>query len=359
MRGRSLDERPRIPGARRTPNAIDGPPAIHPRRPASIRPPSFCPEEDDHRLDTTILLGAGFTVFIVVALALDLGVFHRTAHAVGAREALGWTLVWVTLAVVFGIAIALVRGEETAIAYFTGYVIEYSLSVDNVFVFTLIFAAFAVPRQLQHRVLFWGIVGALVMRLIMIVAGASLIVQYHWVLYVFGAFLVFTGARMLYARGEHKAHPENNVLVRFARRHVRITDDFHGQSFFARTSVGVAATPLFLALLVVEFSDLIFAIDSIPAIFAVTTDPFVVFTSNAFAILGLRSLYFLLADAAARFRYLQVGLALILVFVGLKLLATDILKIPSLVSLAVVVSILALAIGISLLRPAQRMADRA
>ncbi len=309
-------------------------------------------------MDTTILLGVGFTVFIVVALALDLGVFHRDAHVVGAREALAWTTVWVTLAVLFGIAVGLVRGGETAIAYFTGYVIEYSLSVDNVFVFTLIFAAFAVPRQLQHRVLFWGIVGALVMRLIMIVAGASLIAQYHWVLYVFGAFLVVTGIRMLIARGEVEAHPENNVLVRFARRHVRITDDFHGQSFFIRTSAGRAATPLFLALLVVEFSDLVFAVDSIPAIFAVTTDPFVVFTSNAFAILGLRSLYFLLADAAARFRYLKVGLALILVFVGAKLLAADILKIPSLLSLAIVVSILVVAIAISLLRPAPRTADR-
>ena len=275
------------------------------------------------------------------------------------RAAAHRTLIWIGLSLLFNLVVWKIRGPEKGLEFLTGYVIEYSLSVDNVFVFTLIFAAFAVPRQLQHRVLFWGIVGALVMRLIMIVAGASLIAQYHWVLYVFGAFLVFTGARMLNARGEHKAHPENNLLVRFARRHVRITDDFHGQSFFARTSVGVAATPLFLALLVVEFSDLVFAIDSIPAIFAVTTDPFVVFTSNAFAILGLRSLYFLLADAAARFRYLQVGLALILVFVGLKLLATDILKIPSLVSLAVVVSILALAIGISLLRPAQRMADRA
>lgn len=309
-------------------------------------------------MDTTILLGAGFTIFIVVALALDLGVFHRKAHIVGAREALAWTIVWVTLAVIFGIVIALVRGGGTAIEYFTGYVIEYSLSVDNVFVFTLIFAAFAVPRHLQHRVLFWGIVGALVMRLIMIVAGASLIAQYHWVLYVFGAFLVFTGIRMLIARGEVEAHPENNVLVRFARRHLRVTDDFHEQSFFVRTTAGIAATPLFLALLVVEFSDLVFAVDSIPAVFAVTTDPFVVFTSNAFAILGLRSLYFLLAEAAARFRYLKVGLALILVFVGAKLLVADFLKIPSLVSLAIVVSILGLAVGISLLRPEPHVADR-
>ena len=353
MRGRSRDERPRIPGARRSPIAIDGPPAIHPRRPASIRPPSSCPK-DHHPLDSTILLGAGFTAFIIVALSLDLGVFHRKAHVVGAREALAWSIVWVTLAVVFGIAIALVRGGETAIEYFTGYVIEKSLSVDNVFVFTLIFAAFAVPRHLQHRVLFWGVVGALVMRLIMILAGAALIEQYHWVLYLFGAFLVFTGIRMLIARGEVEAHPENNVLVRFARRHVRVTDDFHGQSFFVRTAAGLAVTPLFLALLVVEFSDLVFAVDSIPAIFAVTTDPFVVFTSNAFAILGLRALYFLLADAAARFRYLKVGVSLTLVFVGAKLLLADVFKIPPVISLAVVVSILVVAIGISLLRPAPR-----
>ena len=301
-------------------------------------------------MDSTLLLGAGFTVFIVGALVLDLGVFHRKAHVVGTREALGWTSVWVTLAVLFGIGIYLVRGGQTAVEYFTGYVIEYSLSVDNVFVFSLIFAAFAVPRHLQHRVLFWGIVGALVMRLGMILAGATLIAQYHWVLYLFGAFLIFTGIRMLVARGEHESHPENNVLVRFARRHMPVTEVFHGQSFFVRTAAGLSATPLFLALLVVEFSDLVFAIDSIPAIFAVTTDPFVVFTSNAFAILGLRSLYFLLAEAAARFRYLKLGLALILVFVGGKLLLADIFKIPPLISLTVVVSVLVLAVGASLLR---------
>jgi len=307
-------------------------------------------------LDSTILLSAGFAAFIIGALALDLGVFHREAHVVGPREALTWTTLWVALAVLFGIGLYLVRGGQTAVEYFTGYVIEYSLSVDNVFVFTLIFAAFAVPRHLQHRVLFWGIVGALVMRLLMILAGATLIAEYHWVLYVFGAFLVFTGVRMLIARGEHESHPENNVLVRFARRRVRVTGDFHGQAFFVRTVAGLAATPLFLALLVVEFSDLVFAIDSIPAIFAVTTDPFVVFTSNAFAILGLRSLYFLLAEAAARFRYLKVGLALILVFVGGKLLVADVFKIPPLISLAIVLAILGLAVGASL-RHGRRVPD--
>ncbi len=299
-------------------------------------------------MDSTILLGAGFAAFIVGALALDLGVFHRRAHVVGAREALSWTVVWVTLAILFGIGVFVVRGGETAVEYFTGYVIEYSLSVDNVFVFVLIFAAFAVPRELQHRVLFWGVVGALVMRLVMIVAGAALIEQYHWVLYLFGVFLVVTGIRMLMARSGHEAHPENNVLVRFARRHLPVTDGFHGQAFFVRTAAGRAVTPLFLALLVVEFSDLVFAVDSIPAIFAVTTDPFVVFTSNAFAILGLRSLYFLLAEAAARFRYLKIGLALVLLFVGAKLLVAGFLEISPLVSLAVILSILGLAVGASL-----------
>ena len=301
-------------------------------------------------MDTTLLLGAGFTAFIVGALALDLGVFHRKAHVVGAREALSWTVVWVTLAVLFGIGVFVARGSETAVEYFTGYVIEYSLSVDNVFVFSLIFTAFAVPREFQHRVLFWGVVGALIMRLLMIVAGAALIEEYHWVLYLFGAFLVVTGIRMLVARSGHEAHPENNILVRFARRHTRVTDGFHGQAFFVRTGAGRAVTPLFLALLVVEFSDLVFAVDSIPAIFAVTTDPFVVYTSNAFAILGLRSLYFLLADAAARFRYLKVGLAFVLVFVGVKLLVADIFKIPPLISLAVILSILGLAVVASLRR---------
>jgi len=301
-------------------------------------------------LDPTILLGAGFTAFIVGGLALDLGVFHRRAHVVGAREALSWTVVWVTLAIIFGLGVFVARGGQTAVEYFTGYVIEYSLSVDNVFVFVLIFTAFAVPRELQHRVLFWGVVGALVMRFLMILVGAALIEQYHWVLYVFGVFLVFTGVRMLLARSGHESHPENNILVRFARRHLRVTDGFHGQAFFVRTAAGRAVTPLFLALLVVEFSDLIFAVDSIPAIFAVTTDPFVVFTSNAFAILGLRSLYFLLAEAAARFRYLKVGLAFVLVFVGVKILVADFLKIDPIVSLAVIVSILGLCIGASLRR---------
>jgi tellurite resistance protein TerC len=302
-------------------------------------------------LDPTVLLAAGFLIFVVGALALDLGVFHRDAHVVSTREALAWTSVWVTLALLFGIGLFVVRGPTTAIEYLTGYVIEYSLSVDNVFVFGLIFAAFAVPRHLQHRVLFWGVVGALVMRFTMIVAGAALIERFHWILTLFGVFLVVTGLRMLATRGEPHTDPSRNLLVRLARRRFRVTEGFVGQAFFVRETDGRrAVTPLFLALLAVEASDLVFAVDSIPAIFAVTTDPFVVFTSNAFAILGLRSLYFLLAAAAARFVYLRVALSVVLVFVGSKLLLADWVKIAPVVSLVVVVTILGLGVVASVLR---------
>jgi tellurite resistance protein TerC len=295
-----------------------------------------------------LIFWIAFIAFISVFLALDLGVFHKKAHVVPPKEAAAWTITWVTLAVLFGIGVLWWKGTETGIQWFTGYVIEYSLSVDNVFVFALIFGAFAVPRELQHRVLFWGVVGALVMRFALILAGAALIESYHWVIYVFGAFLVFTGIRMLMA-GEHATHPEQNAIVRFARRHLRMVPDYHGQKFFVATAVGLAATPLLLALITVETSDLIFAVDSIPAIFAVTTDPFVVFTSNAFAILGLRSLYFLLADAADRFRYLKVGLAAVLIFVGAKMLLTDILHLEPVVSLMAIIGILAVAVVASLL----------
>lgn len=299
--------------------------------------------------DSTTLLVIVFAAFVLVALALDLGVFHRTAHVVGTREALAWTITWVSLATLFGLGVLLVRGPETAIAYVTGYVIEYSLSVDNVFVFSLIFASFAVPREFQHRVLFWGVLGALVMRFVMIAAGAALIERAAWILLVFGGFLVVTGIRMLLTRSAHATDPAANPFVRLARRFVRVHPTFDGQRFFIRTAAGLTATPLFLALVAVEASDLIFAVDSIPAIFAITTDPFVVYTSNAFAILGLRSLYFLLADAAARFRHLKTGLALVLVFVGAKLLLAEWLHLPALVSLGTVVLILAASIVASLM----------
>jgi tellurite resistance protein TerC len=255
----------------------------------------------------------------------------------------------VSLAIAFGVGVVLWKGIDPGIAWFTGYVIEYSLSVDNVFVFALIFGAFAVPRELQHRVLFWGVVGALVMRFAMILAGARLIETYHWIIYVFGAFLVFTGLRMALSGSGHASHPERNIVVRTARRVLPVVPQYHGQRFLLRTAAGLAATPLLLALITVETSDLVFAIDSIPAIFAVTTDPFIVFTSNAFAILGLRSLYFLLADAADRFRYLRLGLAAVLVFVGAKMLLADLLATPPLVSLAIILGILGLSVAASLL----------
>jgi tellurite resistance protein TerC len=290
-----------------------------------------------------------FLTAIGVFLALDLGVFHRTAHIVSTREALGWTALWVSLAIAFGIGVSVWQGSTVGIQWFTGYVVEYSLSVDNVFVFALVFGAFAVPRELQHRVLFWGVLGALVMRLSLILVGAHLIEEYHWIIYVFGAFLVFTGIRMALSGGEAATHPERNPIVRFATRHMRVVPQFMGQRFLVPTAAGLAATPLLLALIAVETSDLIFAVDSIPAIFAITTDPFIVFTSNAFAILGLRSLYFLLAGAADRFRYLRLGLAAVLVFVGGKMLLTDIVHLEPIQSLAAILGILGLSIAASLL----------
>lgn len=296
-----------------------------------------------------LIFWVAFLLIIGGFLAIDLGVFHKSAHIVPAREALAWTAVWVSLAIVFGVCVFLWQGAEVGIQWFTGYVIEYSLSVDNVFVFALVFAAFAVPRPLQHRVLFWGVLGALVMRFALILVGASLIDSYHWIIYVFGAFLVVTGIRMALQSDDLEPHPEHNPLVRFAQRHLRVVAEFHGQRFFIPTNVGRAATPLLLALIAVETTDLIFAVDSIPAIFAVTTDPFIVFTSNAFAILGLRSLYFLLAGAPDRFRYLKLGLAIVLIFVGGKMLLTDILHVEPLPSLIVILTILGVAIAASLL----------
>jgi tellurite resistance protein TerC len=305
-------------------------------------------------LDWDLVLIGAFVVFISVALALDLGVFHRTAHVVRPKEAAAWSIVWISLAIVFGIGVFLVRGPDLGVKYFTGYLIEKSLSVDNVFVFSLIFAAFAVPREYQHRVLFWGVFGALVMRLVMILAGSALIAQYEWILYGFGIFLIFTGIRLA-TQGEDARHPEDNVLVRVARKRLRVTKEYEGERFFTRQDVGgkmaFAVTPLFLVLLTVEFSDLIFAVDSIPAIFAVTTDPFIVFTSNAFAILGLRALYFLFAEAKERFEYLKYGLAAVLVFVGAKMLLLIVnVKIAPVLSLVVVAAILGVSLAWSIVK---------
>jgi tellurite resistance protein TerC len=266
---------------------------------------------------------AGFIACVLFFLALDLGVFHRQAHVVRFKEALGWSAIWVTLSFAFGLLLApwLVPGWERqdSVEFVTGYIIELSLSMDNVFVIALVFTYFRVPPQYQHRVLFWGILGALVMRGVMIAAGAALIKQFMWTLYLFGAFLVFTGVKMLFVSDEG-VHPEKNFVLRLARKLFPVTPDFRGQKFAIRENGTFMLTPLALVLLVVETTDLIFAVDSIPAIFAVTLKPFIVFTSNVFAILGLRSLYFVLAGAIDYFRYLKVGLSFVLVFIGVKML---------------------------------------
>lgn len=298
----------------------------------------------------------GFNVFVLAMLAVDLGIFHREAHVVSIKEAAAWSIVWITLALLFNVGLAYVRGAQAGLEFLTGYLIEKALSVDNIFVFVLIFSYFNVPPRYQHRVLFWGILGALLMRGAMIAAGAYLIHQFHWIIYVFGAFLVFTGIRMA-TQTEHAIEPEANPVIRIVRRIMPVTNVYHGQQFFVREAIqpGGAlrrvATPLFVVLVLVETTDLIFAVDSIPAIFAVTQDPFLVYTSNVFAILGLRALYFLLAGVITKFHYLKLGLSVVLVFVGIKMLLADINPIPIVVSLAVIATILATSIIASLLFP--------
>ena len=289
----------------------------------------------------TIWLWIGFVALISFFLALDLGVFNRKAHVPGIRESLGWTLFWVAMALLFNVAVYfmyehhllhigqeggqnVLSGAQAAKMFFTGYLIEKSLSLDNIFVIGIIFTYFAVPRIYQHRVLFWGIFGALIMRAIMILLGVALIQMFHWILYLFGAILIFTAIKMLRHNNE-EIHPENNALVKFAKRFFRVTSEYHEEKFFVRIDGLLHVTPMFVVLLVVESNDLVFAVDSIPAIFAITRDPFLVFTSNVFAILGLRSLYFVMAAMIAKFRYLQISLSVILGYVGVKLLCIDLI----------------------------------
>ena len=288
-----------------------------------------------------------FNLFVLAMLAIDLGIFHRKSHEVSLREAFTWSAVWVALALIFNAFIFQWRGSEAALQFFTGYLIEKSLSVDNIFVFALLFSYFAVPKAYQHRVLFWGILGALVLRAIFILAGAALLAKFHWIIYIFGAFLLITGVKMAIFR-DQQMDPEKNPLLRLVRRLVPVKNEYHGDRFFVRENGKLWATPLFLVLVLVESTDLVFAVDSIPAIFAVTSDPFIVYTSNVFAILGLRSLYFVLAGVMDKFRYLKLGLSAVLVFVGIKMLLIDLYKIPSLWSLAVIVVLLTISIVASL-----------
>jgi tellurite resistance protein TerC len=297
-----------------------------------------------------------FTLFVLAMLALDLGVFHRKAHVIEMREATVWSIVWIALSLAFNVLVYFWRGPQPALEFLTGYVLEKSLSMDNVFVFAVIFSFMAVAAKDQHRVLFWGILGALITRAAFIAAGVVLVRRFEWVLYIFGVFLVVTAVR-LYRQKLEEIHPERNPILRVARRAFRFTERYEGSAFFVRRQGRIWATPLFLVLLMVEATDVVFAVDSIPAIFAVTRDPFIIYTSNVFAILGLRALYFVLAGAIRKFRYLRPGLAVVLGFVGVKMLVAHFVQIPVFLSLVVICAVLAVSVGASL-RAEKREAAR-
>ncbi len=296
-----------------------------------------------------ILPWVAFSVFVLAMLALDLGVFHRKAHVIKTREALVWTAFWIILALIFNVIIYFWRGPRTALEFLTGYLIEKSLSVDNIFVFLLIFTYFKVPRIYEHKVLFWGILGALVMRLLFIATGVALIARFHWIIYIFGVVLIVTSIRMAVQKGK-EIHPERNPVLRLFRRLMPVTDDYVEGRFLVKRSGALYATPLLVVLLVVETTDVVFAVDSIPAIFAITLDPFIIYTSNVFAILGLRALYFALAGVIRKFRYLHYGLAAILFFVGVKMLLSDFYRIPIVVALGVIAAMLLISVIASVVR---------
>ncbi len=303
----------------------------------------------------TPVLWVGFTIVILTLLALDLFVFHRKAHTVSLKEAGLWTIGWVSLALLFNAFIYVWAGSDAGLEFTAGYLVELALSVDNMFVFALIFGMFAVPAAYQHRVLFWGILGALVMRFVFILTGAALLETFHWIIYVFGAFLIFTGIKILRQR-EHTMDLENNVALRLFRRFVPMTSEYVGQRFTIMRAGKRVATPLLAVLVLVEATDLVFALDSVPAIFAITDDPFIVYTSNVAAILGLRSLYFLLAGIMDRFHYLKVGLGAVLVFVGVKMAGADVYHVPIAASLAIIVLLIGGSVILSLLRPLEEEA---
>lgn len=296
-------------------------------------------------------LWIGFSVFILFMLSLDLGLFNRKAHAIRYREAVIWSAVWIAFAMLFAGVVFWYQGTDLGLKFLTGYVIELSLSVDNLFVFLLIFSFFKVPAKVQHRVLFWGVMGALVMRLTMIFVGASLINRFHWILYIFGAFLVYTGIKM-FRQEDSDLQPEENPIVRAITRYIPISRSYEGEKFFTRVQGKLTGTLLLLVLVIVEVTDLVFAVDSIPAIFAITTNTFIVYTSNVFAILGLRSMYFLLAGVVEKFQYLRMGLAIVLTFIGVKMLIEALhVVIPVWISLIVVATVLLSSVAASLIWP--------
>jgi tellurite resistance protein TerC len=295
-------------------------------------------------MQVSIFFWIGFHVFIFLMLALDLGVFNKKEHVVPVKEALNWTIVWISLALVFNVFVFFEFGKTRALEFLTGYVIEYSLSVDNIFVFILIFTYFAVPAIYQHKVLFWGILGALIMRGIFIFAGVALITRFTWIVIIFGGFLVFTGIRMLF-QNEIQLEPEKNPVIRLFKKFLPVTGELHGNRLFVRQNRRTYATPLFMVLVIIDVSDLIFAVDSIPAVLAISHSSFIVYTSNIFAILGLRSLYFAIHGIIGYFRYLKTGLAFVLTFVGVKMLASFLhFDIPILISLGIIIFILIISI---------------
>ncbi|MDD5711738.1 MAG: TerC family protein [Smithellaceae bacterium] len=293
---------------------------------------------------------AFFLLFVLAMLALDLGVFNRKVHVIKVKEALGWTAFWVGLAMLFCLGVYLFLGQEKALSFLAGYLIEESLSVDNLFVFLLIFNYFGVPARYEHKALFWGIIGALIMRAIFIATGVALIEKFHWIIYVFGAFLIFTAGKLALS-GESEVHPDKNVALKLLKRLMPVSHDFEGGRFFVVKNAVRYATPLFAVVLVLETTDVIFAVDSIPAVLAITSDPFIVYTSNVFAILGLRSIFFALSGMMRLFHYLRYGLVAVLGFVGLKMLVSDFYKIPVGLSLAVIALFLAASVAASLLFP--------
>lgn len=300
-------------------------------------------------MSNEIWFWVGFNAFVIAMLALDLGVFHRKAHAVKIKEALLWAALWISLALIFNVIVYFWKGPGKALEFLTGYLIEESLSVDNLFVFLMIFSYFNVPARYQHTVLFWGILGAVIMRAIFIFAGVALINKFHWIVYVFGVFLIFTGIRLALQK-ERQIHPERNPVLRLFRRFMPVTNDYVEGKFFVKEAGKYFATPLFIVLLVVETTDVMFALDSIPAILAITSDPFIVYTSNVFAILGLRAIYFALAGIMQLFQYLSYGLALILVFVGVKMLLSGFIHIPVEIALGVVAGVLLISVVASIIK---------